>query len=474
MAFLCPYLVDDAYISFRISENLISNGEPFFDQNRAVYTSTSLIYPFINSIWYFLIGNNWKDFVILINSIFLGWSMSIVLKKAFEANPSSFWFPKLGTFLLMIPWFLDFKTLVFGNSGLETALYMWLLALVCIPTKESPFRPMSVAGWFLVLVRPEGILAGLAQLLSGTSTENFKSHIRFAMWGLLALVLWAGLGFYLYGTWMPQSILAKGNHAIDRWLEIRKGLAYLLFANHPFEFGIAICGFVFFPETRKMFILPLTWIGLYIAFFSLAAAWWPWYLPPLFVPFWFLTSISAHAILVWGQEYFEKNKAYLAGIPIVLGLLSFRVKETLMVSHKQIREASDGYQERNNSSKRIGHFLEKEIKPGQTILLEPLGMIAWYAKNKSFIDYPGLATPEMTAHLSTLKWKLPHRLTDSKTDSAVLEHFKPDILVLWPEEVNAFKKVRLFREKYGLLKKFDYVHTEKRMDTVRVFQKIRS
>ena len=137
----------------------------------------------------------------------------------------------------------------------------------------------------------------------------------------------------------------------------------------------------------------------------------------------------------------------------------------------KIHEASKAFEIRKIASQSLCQFLIKSIPDSKKILLEPLGMNAWFGPSLQIIDYPGLANPKMAAYLSTLPWKVPHRLTDSRTDSALLEKFKPDVLVLWPEEVNAFKKISGFENRYNRIKILPYYPAEKRMDSVSIFQK---
>jgi len=111
---------------------------------------------------------------------------------------------------------------------------------------------------------------------------------------------------------------------------------------------------------------------------------------------------------------------------------------------------------------------------GKTILLEPLGMLSWYGKDLNILDYPGLANPAMATYLHSLPWKISHRLTDSRTDSAVMDQFAPEVLVLWPEEVTAFQKTAEFRKQYIKRKALPYFPEEKRMDSVAIFIRVRN
>src|SRR5262249_50699632 len=47
-------------------------------------------------------------------------------------------------------------------------------------------------------------------------------------------------------------------------------------------------------------------------------------------------------------------------------------------------------------TERIGRWLKAELRPGDTVFLEPLGYIGYFSGAKTY-DYPGLSSPEVVA-----------------------------------------------------------------------------
>lgn len=455
------FLFDDAFISFRITENIRQFGKPNLFQHQDVYTSTSLLYPFLNLIPAWIFGAGWTDKIQLWNGFLMALSMIVCLYHAGQSTGNFQPWHQVITLLLLLPWFLEFRNLIYGNSGLETAWYMMLLSLCILPGKIEWLAP------WLIFIRPEGWLAGWAVFIDSVLKKNFRQSKRIILQLGFSLGFWALAGWGLYGTAIPQSLLAKANHLIERPNEIAKGFSYLLFSGHSIPLALFLIYCYQFPKTWKSDSLTLIWAGLYLLFYSVLAAWWPWYLPPLFVAFWYL---SAKASLTLCQKYLSKENSGLRSALSTAGLAIVGIWQ-IKAELPKIQEASEAFEIRKNASQSLCKFLIKSIPDSKKILLEPLGMNAWFGPSLQIMDYPGLANPKMATFLSTLPWKVPHRLTDPRTDSAILEKFKPDVLVLWPEEVNAFKKISGFENRYNRIKILPYYPAEKRMDSVSIFQK---
>jgi hypothetical protein len=470
-----PYFVDDAFISFRITENILHSGSPHFTQGNAVYTSTSLFYPYWNTIWLVIAGQQWIDWIPLINGLLLAASAIVCVKKVFDTKPEANLFPKFITVLFILPWITEFKTITYGNSGLETSLYMLLLAIFILPSDKIQSRKNQVLSWFLVFIRPEGWLTGMAQVSGYRSSTIRKEGWFWLITGLISLLLWAGVGYYFFGTAIPQSILAKSNHSIDRWVEIQKGYAYLLFADHPLSLLITVSGYYFFPEIRPYFRLPVTWMALYLSFFSFLAAWWPWYLPPLFIPFWYMTMLSTMALANGIPDFpaFRNFSKPWLQFAILIAVVGHGTKVSIENFHL-IRGSSEAFLVRQAASQKIAGFIKTNTDPKKTLLLEPMGLIGYYSEKTKILDYPGLASPQVCTYLKRLQKRIPHRLTDPVTNDSVLQKFHPDYLLIWREERKAFSSSVFFQSHYRLMESFSYFKAEPRMDSVFLFQAVRN
>ena len=459
-----PFQFDDAFISFRITGNLIENGKPFLFAGKKVYTSTSLLYPFLNLLPAWLSPQNWISLLPIWNGILLASAFILCLKSAIRTSGNQHPLHLLVALFLFLPWFLGFRNLIYGNSGLETAWYMIFLATALLPGGSPLMAP------WLVLIRPEGWLAGWAVLLESLIQKNKKLAAGIAVQLLISLLFWCLAGWLLYGTIIPQSLVAKAGHLIDRWNEIRKGFSYLMFSGYEIPMALFIADFLLNKNKQSASALHL-WILLYTAFFSLVAAWWPWYLPPLSVGFWYLGFSAALSLLQHFSEKWKHNSFRIVSLILLVSVASWINYGKELDS---IRQSSAAFVQRKKASEELCSYLQHSLKNSQRMLLEPLGMTSWYGKNLPLFDYPGLANPEMSTFVHALPWKVPHRLTDTRTDSALLEKFMPDVLVLWPEEKAAMEKIRTFSLNFQKRKTLAYFPEEKKMDSVSIFSRIRN
>lgn len=399
----------------------------------------------------------------------------VCLKKVIDAQPESRLLPKIIAVLFVLPWVTEFRTITYGNSGLETSLYMLLLAIFILPSSVILSKRNLVLPWFLILIRPEGWLAGLAHAGNLVMDQKRKGIWLWMAAGFSSLIFWAWTGYVFFGTAIPQSILAKANHSIDRWVEIQKGFAYLLFADHPLALLVTISGYYFCPEIRKYFRLPVSWMILYLGFFSFLAAWWPWYLPPLFVPFWYLTMLSTLTLVnkipeLTALRNFSKSTIQISILVAVIGQGFWVCAENFDL----IRKSSDAFVIRQTASRRVAGFIKTNIEPGKSLMLEPMGLIGFYSEKKEILDYPGLASPQVCSYLKGLQKKIPHRLTDPAINDSVLQKFHPAYLLIWREEKQAFSHSEYFQLHYRPMESFPYFLAEPRMDSVFLYQAIRN
>jgi hypothetical protein len=460
MAGKFPFYFDDAFISFRITENIKDGIGPFLFKDQKVYSSTSLIYPYFNLIPAFLHGNSWIEFIPYWNGVLIALSFCICLIKSGMDLKNGL--PQTSILIIMLlPWLFGHRNLIYANSGLETGLYMASIA-ACLHIGK--FRHLSP---WLIFIRPEGWLAGLAVFIDSLLRKDVKASRNLAIGLVISLICWSLAGYILFGTPLPQSIAAKANHFTDRLNEIQKGLSYALFAGHFIPFAAFLFAFYRFRDYREKVRLSLIWTILYLGFFSFGAAWWPWYLPPLYAGFWYMSLGAGFRIL----------RTYpLSGQKFFLLFTSFLIWSSwqLYSGYSAIRASSAACSKRMEASHNLAGYLSKNPGKESSILLEPLGMMAWFGPDLRILDYPGLANKEMAAFLKQLPWKIPHRLTDIRTDSAILEHFKPDALVLWPEEEAVFRRSHAFLKHYRISSKLPYFPEEKRMDSVSVFTRIKN
>lgn len=448
-----PFFYDDAFISFRITENWLATGKPYFNQNEPVFTNTSLSYPIWNAIWASFFGEGWTSKIPIINAVL---QVLVLLRLAWlvkpESGESKTWSISI---LAMLPILLSPTQLSTGNSGLETAFFQAFIALVFFAPRVNSWS------WLAIFIRPEGILLGAALAITDWWKTGFKHCLRKHLLPFsLSLFLAVFLSWYWYGTLIPQSIVAKSNYVIDRWQQIQNGFQYLFLQGNSWFILVVGATLIRFPDLIKKTFAPyLLWCLVYVFFFSILASWWAWYVPPLLIPMAWMVGRSAQ---LWQTEWaaFQKSRFIsLMGILILLTL--WQVWKSFEVLEKN----ATAFQVREASSRKIGQWLQEHVGKNESVLVEPLGLIGYYGGYTRFLDYPGLSQPEMSQFLAGLPWKIPIQMVDARTDSVVLTRFQPDWLILFPYERKVFQNTIPFIKGYHWVDSLPYypLHEEFKM-----------
>ncbi len=449
---------DDAFISFRVTEVFAKTGVPSFFTNVPTFTSTSILYPVWNSLCFFLFNITWPQKVAYLNLFIqavvfariawlllpmaksrLAWFCACLCVSALSFSPAQW---------------------VVANTGLETCLFQFVVAFCVLP------RGRLWLGWFGVFVRPDGFLAGLSSAIHEWFTFRRKSiFYQHLFFGLGALVLWCIVTFYWFNTIIPQSIMAKSNHDIVRINQLTRGFEYLFMQDYG-VFSLLIGSSLYmFPESRAHFSPMLLWCLLYTLFYSLLASWWAWYVPPLLVPLFYM---SGHSVLKW-IEYLENWKPAWIKLIFLSILVLFFVEFRSAYAKLSIDGEANAI--RIASSKHIGTWLTDHVDKLERVLLEPLGMISYFAPTVRFLDYPGLTCPEMSEFLRKLPWKIPIQLTEVKTNQAVVDHFQPEWIIVFPYELEAMKAVKDFELHYTLKHTMNYYPNHERFKEAYIFRR---
>jgi hypothetical protein len=223
-AFVAPFFPDDAYISFRYSENLIDGYGLTFNPGDARVEAYS------NFLW-ILIGaalcamgaslpaaTPIVGVLLALFSLYVLWAL---LRRRFDNGPRMI--VPLLLFALSAPY------VMYAVSGMETALFGLLLLLVVYaadsvvrtPARITPWAGVTAAGLLVALTRPEGVvvlplvIAYLA--LSERGSDTAPAFRRAAALSMAAfLVVYAAYTAWrlvYFGDWLPTPFISKGYDA---------------------------------------------------------------------------------------------------------------------------------------------------------------------------------------------------------------------------------------------------------------------
>ena len=377
-----PYASEDAYITFRYAWNLAHGAGAVFNPGEHVYGFTSA--PWMT--WLALglgLGQDpalWSRVSLVLADVVTLFAASSLLER--HASRTGAW-----CFAVMFALWPYCAAL--SMTGLEMSAFIALLALSAwlIDRKHSA---AGVALGLLAVFRPEGLLA------AGALAWWASRRDRWVALGLVVAVLGA-LTLY-YGSPIPHSVRAKAVtygapgplHSLAWWdwtlpmsLSNRLGVTseganmvmYSLIASPA-----ALAGaFFLWKERRRALAGTVLAAGaVWLSYIAVGASYFFWYLAtPLFA--WMLLVACGLPRIATGRWL------YAAG---TLALLGAWIYQPYLYINRSLSE--------QGLFSGAGDFIAGNVAPGATVMLEPLGIIGWHAREQRFIDEVGLVAPAVT------------------------------------------------------------------------------
>ncbi len=380
-----PNAYEDAYIYFRHAENL-AHGVIGYNPGERVLGVTSL--PWL--LW--LTAGAWCHAPLVL----WGRGLTLVLEvvAAFTFAAALVRWPARLAFLLLYAGLPYFSSL--SASCLEPAA-MVALALILATSPSGPLLCI------LASLRPE------AALLTAPLAWGFR---RWGWW-LLGVGLPVLACVLVSGHPLPQSALAKA--AIYGKPGLEAGWQWLTVWLPVYPENAPTDLLILAPLSGVFLMLAIVWVqgfkwsersalvlgsaAVLVLYWLSGAQFFPWYL-----------ALPLIGVLIVVPEAVERLR--LALVPLaVVAVLSF------MPSWYRFRMRFKAEDERFGM---ITTELAKLAKPGQSVMLEPIGFIGYHCPQLRIIDEVGLIDPEMVAE----------RKSGNGWYERALDKRKPDFLVL--------------------------------------------
>lgn len=490
---------EDWYITYRASKNLATGNGLVYNVGERLHTFTSPLGVLIPALLNFITGNRSDDLVLWLFRIFscslLGSTAVLFLKIADHLKLNS-----RATTVLIGMFLLDAKIIDFSINGMETALMIFFLTLLfyalVMPLKK-PAILMGIVWGGLMWSRPDSFVYIIAlslgffifdiKLTGGSDKrERFRQYFTAGIIATLIYTPWLIWAWSYYGSFVPNTVVAKGISYVPTSVTDALKLIGLLItypisglfginsmdANFMPAYAVTLGGWIdWLPKVSKFlsWIVIIAWMMPFVRpvtrAVSLAALVahiylfyvsnvFPWYIPSVT-----LLSIIVLALLIdqiltderlvnhrtiFQREINIQRYAQLMARVFTIALLSMSLCLILSVAYQLYLQQSII---ENGNRKQIGLWLHENAAPKDHVFLECLGYIGFYSNLKTY-DFPGLASPEMIAARRKLK-------TDNYRD--LIDYLKPEWVVLRP--IEAFSIVEqdstLLNEQYKLVKIFD-------------------
>jgi hypothetical protein len=336
-------------------------------------------------------------------------------------------------------------------SGMETSLVT--LCGTWVWYEYSRRRVLSAFVWLgiLFLLRWDSVL-----LLGVLAAAVVWRDRRLPLSGLLiygAIILpWLILAWRYYGNPIPVTGHAK--MVVYGWRYRDRALPELMhllfrFAGTPVYMAVSLCavaGLWRVAQARTAWLVaPLAWFALYwVAFLVSKVLLFEWYIPPTLPVYAVLFSMGAVGTWRWLSRAWQQRVRRLALSASAAGVVVY-------VTWLMVGVSRETQQIEDNLRIPLGLWLQAHAASDDTIMLEPVGFIGYYAHRK-ILDPIGLVTPEV---LPYYRDETPSPWLD------IVDHFKPRWCVLRPGELEhirfgAKQQGHDWESRYQLVQTFSY------------------
>ena len=198
-------VVDDAYISYRYVLNLVDAHQLVFNLGERVEGATNLLWILILAIATVLTGLKPAMLAVALSLLLYGYAVGCVAHLGKQLTGSL-----AAGICASATVFLNADVFLTATNGLESALYMALLAEAFACLAAGRGLALGVVLGLLFATRPEGAAIGIAligmqALIRGLRPTALRSGTPWL--AIVAAVTLARLVYF--GSWIPNSVVAK-------------------------------------------------------------------------------------------------------------------------------------------------------------------------------------------------------------------------------------------------------------------------
>lgn len=411
-----PRTVDDAFITFRYSQNLVAgDGFVYNDGNRVLGTTTPLYALTLASIAAVLGNSNYPDYALVVNAV--ADSVSVVLVALLGARLSG---SRWVGIIAAAAWAIAPFSVTFAIGGMETSVHnLWMLAAWTAYLYH--WRPGLVGAFVAlgILTRPDAVIWAAPLLLhqlytawaqcKGCSLQRWLPWQPYAV-GLVIGLPWTIFATAYFGSFIPHTIGTKSVvYLVDDLQAFLRLLQHYANAFHQDRLlGVAVgvgLGIVAVPtlaltgtlravrNTRRSLPLVL-YPWLYFAVFAaLNPLIFRWYLsPPL--PALYLAVVVGGYVLIRDLVCSERVRRVAWGAASMLILLSLLSAWELEPEHGPNRPAPEmAFHELELNYQRMAERLlaDYDVDSETLVAIGDIGSFGYYSQAR-ILDTVGLVT----------------------------------------------------------------------------------
>jgi arabinofuranosyltransferase len=376
--FLTGYLVDDALITFRYAENIASGNGFVYNLGERVMGTTTPLFTLLLA-GFASIGVPTTAAALSLSTLFAALTAFTLVRFGDRSLPAKI------ALLPAILYALYPRSLICDISGLETALFTFLLTYAIYELFRMRHLQASVTAALACVTRPEGI--GVLAIVIAVSLIDRARHLwRIVIPPLVMLGSWLIFSSLYFGSLLPNSLPAKSAlyeagavgfvHRLGQMMTLGPFVGLAAFAL------LLAVTLWFLIQRDRLLIASVTAIGFVagLAYFSPRVFYW--YAAPA-LPLLFLTFAKGSGFVIDRYEIRLRATLTAALIASVLAVVSFL--------HLRRLSAEMNWYNANHIA--AAEYLNSHASPTDIVLAEDIGHFGYHYRG-NIVDRDGLISPQ--------------------------------------------------------------------------------
>jgi hypothetical protein len=428
--YFIPHTYEDAFITFKYSENLANGFGLVYNLGEKVYGTTTPFFAIILAfIKYF--GISCIISSLIINLISEGITSLFVYKFLKDYSNS------ITAVFISLLFVFSPSNISWSVQGMETAFFGMLIATSFYTLYKKKYLLAFLFAFLSAITRIDGLSVVLIISLFAIMEKKLSAFKTLIM-PLMIFVAWMIFLQIYFGNFLPNSMLAK----------------LILYSGHII--GI----FVVFKKNIKLLPMIVWFFIYYLAFIVSKTLIHGWYLvPPLFV---FITVSGIGIIFIFNilSDYLFKYQKLLS-----TALFVFIILFSILTLISKLNQMNREFQYEQSVRKPIGKYLNKSTPINSTVFLEPIGIIGYFS-NRYIYDDAALISP-IFLEIN----RLPY---NASSVYKKINLVKPDYLVLRNKDLSEFYNSTNLIKDYKVVKNFQdsVMFSEKSSFSMTIFERI--
>lgn len=241
--FYNAWVVEDAYISFRVVDNAVNGYGLRWNVDERVQVFTNPLWTLLHIPLYYITGEEFYTGIGV--SMFFSCAAFLILATLIFRKPLLFFT------ILVLPLILSKAFREYAISGLENPFTFFMIALCVMKVveqkKQWPWLPMVLIATFAALNRLDTILLFIP-LLAFHCIKDIKSLPYAKLFiRVMPLIAWFLFSLLYYGFLFPNTKYAKLNTGFSQHVYIEQGVRYglHLLHNDPLTASVILLGLLF-------------------------------------------------------------------------------------------------------------------------------------------------------------------------------------------------------------------------------------